>query len=64
MKKIKDSLNEQNFQTIREIAEVYKRFEITDGGLVKIWLGNCQVLLGKTDKGYRVASVQKIETKD
>ena len=61
MKRVKDTINEQDFQTIRQIADVYKRWEITDGGLVKIFLGNCEVLLGKTDKGYRVAAVKKIE---
>ena len=56
-KDIKEVINGQGFKRIKDIAEVYKRFEITDEGYVKVWIGNCSVLLGKTAEGYKVAQI-------
>jgi hypothetical protein len=57
-KAIKEVINGQEFRRIKDIAEVYKRFEITDDGYVKVWLGNSQILLGKTSEGiWKVAGI-------
>jgi hypothetical protein len=58
---LKETLNGYNFQTIIGIRTYYSKADITSEGMIKLRVGHWGVLMGKTDKGYKVMSISKIK---
>lgn len=58
---VKETLNGYNFQTINGIRTYYSKADIREDGMIILRVGEWGVLMGKTDKGYKVASINKIK---
>ena len=58
---LKETLNGYNFQTINGIRTYYSKADITAEGMISLRVGEWGVLMGKTDSGYKVASINKIK---
>jgi hypothetical protein len=58
---LKETLNGYNFQTIKGIRTYYSKADINDEGMVTLRVGDWGVVMGKTDSGYKVASMYKIK---
>jgi hypothetical protein len=58
---LKETLNGYNFQTINGIRTYYSKADITVDGLITLRVGEWGVLMGKTDVGYKVASINRIK---
>jgi hypothetical protein len=58
---VKETLNGYNFQTINGIRTYYSKADINEDGMIILRVGEWGVIMGKTDKGYKVASINKIK---
>ena len=58
---VKETLNGYNFQTINGIRTYYSKADIDENGMIILRVGEWGVIMGKTDKGYKVASINKIK---
>ena len=58
---VKETLNGYNFQTIKGIRTYYSKADITEDGMVILRVGEWGVIMGKTDSGYKVATINKIK---
>lgn len=58
---VKETLNGYNFQTIKGIRTYYSKADITEDGMISLRVGEWGVIMGKTDSGYKVASISKIK---
>jgi hypothetical protein len=58
---VKETLNGYNFQTIKGIRTHYSKADINDAGMISLRVGEWGVIMGKTDSGYKVASINKIK---
>ena len=58
---VKETLNGYNFQTIKVIRTYYSKADIDENGMVILRVGEWGVIMGKTDSGYKVASINKIK---
>ena len=58
---VKETLNGYNFQTIKGIRTYYSKADITEDGLISLRVGEWGVIMGKTDSGYKVATINKIK---
>jgi len=58
---LKETLNGYNFQTIKGIRTYYSKADITSEGMITLRVGEWGVIMGKTDSGYKVASMYKIK---
>jgi hypothetical protein len=58
---LKETLNGYNFQTLKGLRTYYSKADITAEGMIKLRVGEWGVLMGKTDSGYKVASINKIK---
>jgi hypothetical protein len=58
---VKKILNGYHFQTIKGIRTYYSKADIDENGMISLRVGEWGVLMGKTDKGYKVASINKIK---
>jgi len=58
---LKETLNGYNFQTLKGLRTYYSKADITAEGMVKLRVGEWGVLMGKTDSGYKVASINRIK---
>jgi hypothetical protein len=58
---VKETLNGYNFQTIKGIRTYYSKADIDENGMIILRVGEWGVLMGKTDIGYKVASINKIK---
>jgi hypothetical protein len=58
---VKETLNGYNFQTINGIRTYYSKADIDENGMIILRVGEWGVVMGKTDKGYKVASINKIK---
>ena len=58
---VKETLNGYNFQTINGIRTYYSKADIREDGMIILRVGEWGVIMGKTDKGYKVASINKIK---
>lgn len=59
---LKETLNGYNFQTLNGLRTYYSKADITAEGMITLRVGEWGVLMGKTDKGYKVASINRIKT--
>jgi hypothetical protein len=59
---LKETLNGYNFQTLNGLRTHYSKADITAEGMITLRVGEWGVLMGKTDKGYKVASINRIKT--
>jgi hypothetical protein len=60
---LKETLNGYGFQTLKGIRTYYSKAEINEAGMITLRVGEWGVIMGKTDKGYKVASMNKIKPK-
>jgi hypothetical protein len=58
---LKETLNGYNFQTLKGLRTYYSKADITAEGMIKLRVGEWGVLMGKTDSGYKVASINRIK---
>ena len=58
---VKETLNGYNFQTIKGIRTYYSKADIDENGMVILRVGEWGVIMGKTDSGYKVATINKIK---
>jgi hypothetical protein len=58
---VKETLNGYNFQSIKGIRTYYSKADIREDGMVILRVGEWGVVMGKTDSGYKVASINKIK---
>ena len=58
---VKETLNGYNFQTIKGIRTYYSKADITEDGMISLRVGEWGVIMGKTDSGYKVATINKIK---
>ena len=58
---VKETLNGYNFQTIKGIRTYYSKADIDENGMISLRVGEWGVIMGKTDSGYKVASINKIK---
>jgi len=58
---VKETLNGYNFQTINGIRTYYSKADIREDGMIILRVGEWGVVMGKTDSGYKVASINKIK---
>ena len=58
---VKETLNGYNFQTIKGIRTYYSKADINEDGLISLRVGEWGVIMGKTDSGYKVATINKIK---
>jgi hypothetical protein len=58
---LKETLNGYNFQTLNGIRTYYSKADIREDGMIILRVGEWGVLMGKTDSGYKVASMNKIK---
>jgi len=59
---LKETLNGYNFQTLNGLRTHYSKADITAEGMITLRVGEWGVLMGKTDTGYKVASINRIKT--
>jgi hypothetical protein len=60
---LKETLNGYNFQTLKGIRTYYSKADINEEGMITLRVGEWGVIMGKTDSGYKVASMNKIKPK-
>ena len=58
---VKETLNGYNFQTIKGIRTYYSKADIDENGMISLRVGEWGVIMGKTDSGYKVATINKIK---
>lgn len=58
---LKETLNGYNFQTIKGIRTYYSKADINEDGMISLRVGEWGVIMGKTDSGYKVATINKIK---
>ena len=58
---VKETLNGYNFQTINGIRTYYSKADIDENGMIILRVCEWGVVMGKTDSGYKVASINKIK---
>ena len=58
---VKETLNGYNFQTIKGIRTYYSKADINEDGMISLRVGEWGVIMGKTDSGYKVATINKIK---
>lgn len=58
---VKETLNGYNFQSIKGIRTYYSKADITEDGMISLRVGEWGVIMGKTDSGYKVATINKIK---
>lgn len=58
---VKETLNGYNFQSIKGIRTYYSKADITEDGMISLRVGEWSVVMGKTDSGYKVATINKIK---
>ena len=58
---VKETLNGYNFQSIKGIRTYYSKADITEDGMLSLRVGEWGVIMGKTDSGYKVATINKIK---
>ena len=58
---VKETLNGYNFRSIKGIRTYYSKADINEDGMISLRVGEWGVLMGKTDSGYKVATINKIK---
>ena len=58
---VKETLNGYNFQSIKGIRTYYSKADIMEDGMISLRVGEWGVIMGKTDSGYKVATINKIK---
>jgi hypothetical protein len=57
---LKETLNGYGFRTIEGMRTYYSKAVMGEDGMIRLRVGEWYVVMGNTDKGYRVASMNKI----
>ena len=57
---LKETLNGYGFRTIEGMRTYYSKAVIGEDGTIRLRVGEWYVVMGNTDRGYKVASMSKI----
>ena len=57
---LKETLNRYGFQTIGGLRTYYSKAVLGEDGMIRLRVGEWSVVMGNTDRGYKVASMNKI----
>jgi hypothetical protein len=57
---LKETLNGYGFRTIEGMRTYYSKAVMSEDGMIRLRVGEWYVVMGNTDKGYKVASMSKI----
>lgn len=57
---LKETLNRYGFQTIEGLRTYYSKAVLGEDGMIRLRVGEWSVVMGNTDRGYKVASMNKI----
>jgi hypothetical protein len=57
---LKETLNGYGFRTIEGMRTYYSKAVMSEDGTIRLRVGEWSVVMGSTDNGYKVASMNKI----
>ena len=57
---LKETLNGYGFRTIEGMRTYYSKAVMSEDGTIRLRVGEWSVVMGNTDKGYKVASMNRI----